>query len=230
MALLKHCAAVLHTKSAITLFLFFTGTTSIGAQDEISTEQVAQGLALRVMILVIAAIIALIARALLIRRLNKLMLSESKKQVVAVDNTSEVAEVPAPGALQVNEVHVDSEFANQGAHVQALDKQAKRSINRVFIVNFIIGILYAICYFFVFNGEFKIFEIMYDVSNNDMDIETARSLIQPISTYRLFVILFLVWTVMQFLGSRHQFAAYGQGSLGFLKPVLKEKHRENREK
>jgi hypothetical protein len=216
----KQRADVLYSKSAITLFLFLIGTASIEAQEEISTEQVAQGLALRVMILIIAAIIALIARALLIRRLNKLMLSESKKQVLSADDDIEVVEVSAPQDLQVNEVHVDSEFANQGAHLDALGKQAKTSINRVFIVNFIIGILYAICYFFVFNGEFKIFEVMYDVSNNDMDIESARSLIQPISTYRLFVILFLVWTVMQFLGSRHQFASYGQGPLGFLKPIL----------
>ena len=96
------------------------------------------------------------------------MLSESKKQVASEADTTVVKEVAAPQSLHIKEVTVTSEFDNQGTHVKVLEQQAKTSINRVFFINLAIALLYAICYFFVFNGEFKIFEILYDVTNNDM--------------------------------------------------------------
>jgi hypothetical protein len=222
MFLQKFLTFFLNSKSAITFFIFFISTASICAQEDISSEQVVQGLALRIAILIIAAIIALMARALLIRRLNKLMLSESKKHVVTTDDNIEIPEVPATQALHIEEIYLDTEPTNQEPQVIALEKQAKKTINRVFIINLSIGVLYAISYFFVFNGEFKIFETSYNYNNNisDFTIDQVYSIIQSITLYRLFVILFLVWTVMQFLGSRHRFASYGNGSLGFLKSFL----------
>lgn len=186
----------------LTFILFFVGTTSIKAQEAPSEAQVAQGLALRLMILIIAAIIALITRALLIRRLNKLMLSESKKQLVSSNENVRELEIPAPESLEVKEVYIDSEINNLGPHVKALNKQAKSSINRVFIINLLISVLHVICYTFTY-------------------VESGMSMTTSMMTYRLFVYFFLTWTILQFLGGRHQFAAYGKSALGFFKPILK---------
>ena len=60
------------------MFLFLIGTTYLSAQDEVTTEQALQSLAFRVMIVIIAAVIAFISRALLILRLNKLMLLKKR--------------------------------------------------------------------------------------------------------------------------------------------------------
>ena len=101
-------------KVLVTILFLFICIPSAFSQDEVSMEQAMQGLALRVLIVIIAAIIAYMAKALLLRRLNKLMLSESKKMVPEVEVPSK--EVPAPKPLQVIEVDVDTELPKDGWH------------------------------------------------------------------------------------------------------------------
>lgn len=68
----------LKSKFTITMFLFLIGTTYLSSQDEVTTEQALQSLAFRVMIVIIAAVIAFISRALLILSLNKLILLKKR--------------------------------------------------------------------------------------------------------------------------------------------------------
>ncbi|MEH6537383.1 MAG: hypothetical protein V7719_13375 [Psychroserpens sp.] len=194
---------------------------TVFAQNEVTTEQAFLSLFFRLLIVIIAAIIALIARRILLGRLNKLMLSESKKMVnVSVEETP-IREVQAHQTLNVIEVHMDSELPKAESNRDQLVAQAKKSINQLFLTHLIIGVVYAIGFFFILDGNFRIIEIEYDaIVTKTIDIDTAVTLIKPLQSYRFFVVLFLIWNIVQFLGNRHQFSTYGKGTLGFLKPIL----------
>jgi hypothetical protein len=209
------------SKSTITLLIFFMSTATVFGQNEVTQEQVIQGLALRLWIVIIAAIIALIARRILLGRLNKLMLSESKKMIDVSTEETPIKEVPAHKALNVVEVHVDSELPKADSNRDKLVAQAKKSSNRLFITNLIISVVYAIGFFFILWGNFLMFQYQYDVKNNGMDIDLAFSLIKQLRIYRFFVVLFLIYNIMQFLGNRQMFSTYGKGTFGFLKPVVR---------
>lgn len=65
--------------------------------------------------------------------------------------------------------------------------QAKKNINKHFIINLIIGIVYAIGYYFVFDGNAYIKEIEYKaIVTNDMDFDRAISAIKTVQRCSLF--------------------------------------------
>lgn len=186
------------------------------AQDPVTTEQVTTGLALRVWIIILSAIIAWLSRGLLLRRLNKLMKSESKKAAKFSVVESVNREVMSHQELNLIELDTRSDLPVSTPRSEYLLTQAKKVVNGVFVTNLIIAMVYlGISLIYL---EFKAFQL--EEMLNGSNFEYVYSSMKQILFYKYLVFIFLIWNIMRFLGERNQLSAYGSESLGFLKSVL----------
>ena len=186
------------------------------AQDSVSSEQVVTGLAFRLWIVILSAIIAWLSRGLLLRRLNKLMKSESKKAAEFSVEESVNREVVAHQELNLIEVNAQSDLSVSTPRSGNLLKQAKKAVNSVFVTNLIIAAGYLVISLVYL--EFEVYQFTNSVNESNMDFVVSS--IKQIYFYKILVITFLVWNIMRFLGERNQLSAYGSGPLGILKSVL----------
>ena len=177
-------------------------------------DEVSQGLANRFMIIIIAAIIALISRAILLRRLNKLMLSESKKPGAFAEEQAPVAEIPAGQDLELVEKKLDSESTEQSPKLAALMGAARSRINRQFFTQLIITAAYAAGFYLVAEARFPGY-LEFLASQSD-DIEAIRRPILNYQVYQWLLIALLAWTVIRFVSNRYYFSSVGKGRFGFL--------------
>lgn len=186
------------------------------AQDPVTTEQVTTGLALRVWIIILSAIIAWLSRGLLLRRLNKLMKSESKKAAKFSVEEGVNREVMSHQELSLIELDTRSDLPVSTPRSENLLTQAKKAVNGVFVTNLIIAVVYlGISLIYL---EFEAFQLKKTL--NGSNFESVYSSMKQILFYKYLVFIFLIWNIMRFLGERNQLSAYGTESLGFLKSVL----------
>lgn len=186
------------------------------AQDPVSPEQVANGLAFRLAIIILSAIIAWLSRGLLLRRLNKLMKSESKKVAEFSVEKSLNREVVADQELNLVELNAKSDLPPSTRRSKTLLRQAKKAVNGVFVSNLIIGAVYLLISLVYL--EFEVYQLSNAVNESNFDFVVSS--IKQIYFYKILVITFLLWNIMRFLGERNQLSAYGSGSLGILKSFL----------
>lgn len=185
--------------------------------DEVSLAYTTSTLAYRFWIVILAAIIALLSRGVLLRRLNKTMLSESKKAKGYSDDETGIKEEVAPQELAVIEANVETGLPGSTPNREKLLKQAKKAINLVFVANLIIGAVYAAAYYLVLDDKQRI--VSHIPSLGDAGKDAAVAMILKLDLYLYLIVFFLIWNTMRFLGERNQLSAYGKGPLGFLKPV-----------
>lgn len=184
------------------------------AQAEPLPEQVEQGLAYRFLIIIVAAIIALISRAVLLRRLNKLMLSASKKAGDFEPEGAPKPEVRALQELKLVENDIGTDLEEKGSKREALMAKARKGINRQLLTQLTIVAAYAAGFYFVVHFEFPGY-IEFLASRSE-DIEAIRRPVLNYKIYEWLIILLFIWTTLQFLLNRYYFSAWGKGRFGFL--------------
>ncbi|SFS33833.1 hypothetical protein [Lutibacter maritimus] len=162
-------------------------------------------IASRVGIVVIAAIIAYISRFILIRFMNRWMLSKSSK----VEKNA-INEMPTPELI--NKQKLTFEYYNSETNISTLSAQresivlrAKKMMKHQYITDLLIILVYTIVGVIVF--EDFLFEW-------ELDMPFALS-------YFLYLVFFLIWTTMGQIGFRHQFTAYKNGLFDVIAPLWK---------
>ena len=185
--------------------------------DEIRLAYTTRTLSYRIWIVILAAVIALLSRGVLLRRLNKTMLSESKKATGYSDEETSVREVAPPRELEVIEANVETELPESTPNRDNLLKKARNTINLVFVANFIIGAFYTAAYYLVLDDKQRI--VSHIPSLDEAGKNAAVAMILKLDLYLYLIVFFLVWNAMRFLGARNQLSSFGKGPLGFLKSV-----------
>jgi hypothetical protein len=202
---------------AALFFLISLAAVAAAQNGDPTQQQVMDSLGYRFWIVIVAAIFAFLSRFVLLRRLNKLMLSPSKKAEEHSFAETVTTEVTAHQKLNVVELDIQSEQAPASPGRARLAQQASKAINRVFVSNLIIGVVYVASYYFILGGDDVIADL--EISVNESNFDQTLSSIKLIGGYKFLIYLFLIWNVMRFVGDRNRLSAYTKGPLGFLKPV-----------
>ena len=147
-----------------------------------------EGLGNRGIIILIAVIIAYITRFILIRFMNRWMLSKSSK----VDENS-ISEVPVTELinnqkLSFESLNSDANLSKIATNRKVLVERAKEMMKLQFFTDLLIILVYFVIGFVVIKS--------YDYFH---------------FPFYLYAILFLIWTTMGQLGYRHQITAYKDG-------------------
>jgi len=153
----------------------------------------------RFAIVLIGVAIAYISRYILLRYMNKWMMAKSKK--VNYDSVEEeVTEVQNEKQITFNILDINSNLDETISQRAILVKRAKQSMNEQLISDLFVIAVYILIGFYLESR-------LYD--NSD------------VLSYFLYVGLFLIWTVMRYVGYRHQFKAYQEGLFKFIAPIWK---------
>lgn len=165
----------------------------------LNIQDPATGLANRFVIIIIAVIIALISRYILMKSMNRLMMSKSKK----LDN-SNIEDLQFPESenkLNVKFTILDSnsDFSNTSSKREKMVSLAKQSMFQQLKLDLLIVLVYAVVSLIIYS-EFLLDGLQYF----------------------LYLTLFFIWVIMRFVGFRHQFKAYQQGVFGFISPIWKK--------
>lgn len=165
----------------------------------------AGGLGNRFAIIVIAVFIAYFSRFILIRFMNRWMLTKSSK----VDKNS-VDEAP-PHEL-INNQNLSFESLNSDADLSKIATQrktlvvrAKKMMRLQYITDLLIILVYSIV------GVFAFDDFLFEW---ELDLPFALS-------YFLYILLYLIWTSLGQIGYRHQFTAYKDGMFDVIAPFWK---------
>lgn len=195
---------------AVALFMLGFLVAPVFGQDGPTNEQALEGLAYRFWIMIFAALIALISRFFLLRRLNKLMLSESKKASEFPVQETQTPEVPAGRALAVVEKDISSVFKSESENRRTLLAGARAAVNRQFLTQIIIVAAYAAGFYLVLDDEFYYYALY--LSENS-DTEALRVAINHYNAYRWLLMFYGAWTVLMFLNNRLYFSGAGRKGL-----------------
>ena len=161
------------------------------------------GLGNRVVIILSSIVMALISRFILMRYMNRLMLSKSKKSENTTDEANQNVELHNKSVIEFNMLDSHSDFSTIAQHREIMVSRAQKSMWQQFKLDILIVMVYAVAGF-IFYIDILVPE----------DIQRALS-------YALYVGLFLVWTIMRYVGFRHQFKAYQKGLFRLISPLWK---------
>lgn len=180
------------------------------AQEEVSPERSAQGIAYRIGIIIVALIIAWISRGFLLRSMNSLMMKKSKEANATASDPSQGKEVAATNKLSLTEVNVATEMKNTKATREKLVGRAKKEFRNLLYTDLAAILVYGILgiFFFLAEGDPETLAVPAEVK-----IYAFVGL--------LYLSLLLVWNIGRYIGYQHQFRAYDHGLFGFVKPIWK---------
>lgn len=163
----------------------------------ISIQNPEIGLANRFVIIIIAILIALFSRFILMKVMNRGMMSKSKKLKDSVLDL-QIAEIQNSNSIKFTVLDSDSDFSDTSFNRQQMVEKAKKVMNQQFKLDLLIVLVYAIAAL---------------VIHADYPLDALP--------YFLYLTLFLIWTIMRFIGFRHQFKAYQEGLFRFVSPIWK---------
>ncbi|MFK5957488.1 MAG: hypothetical protein QM495_01320 [Lutibacter sp.] len=163
------------------------------------------GLGNRFVILVISAFIAYLSRFILIRFMNRWMLSKSSKVDKTIVTEALSHEVINTQKLSFESLNSDADLSKIATQRKTLVVRAKKMMRLQYITDMLIILVYCIVGVFVF--EDFIFEF-------ELDLPFALP-------YILYLLLYLIWTNLGYLGYRHQFTAYKDGVFDVIAPLWK---------
>ena len=156
------------------------------------------GLGNRFAIIVIGIIIALFSRFILIKFMNRWMMSKSKKAETSKISMSEEDELQVAQNLKFEMLDLDADFSSAKESRQTMVSRAKKSMLDQFKIDLLVVLVYVLIGLYL---EFIEHESPY--------------------IYFLYIFLFLIWTVMRYIGFRHQFTAYQKGVFRVIAPLWK---------
>lgn len=179
----------------IFLILFNLGSTLSILQDDPMEK-----LQHRAAIIFLAIIIAYISRFILIRFMNRWMMSKSSKVDKTEFTESIIQEVVTKQKLSFELLNSDADLSAIVSHREVLVERAKKMMKLQYTTNLIIILAYIIAGVIHFNFD----------------------LYAPFAfPYFLFVLLLLIWTSMRQIGYKHQFTAYKDGLFDIVAPIWK---------
>lgn len=164
------------------------------------TQDAIEGLGNRFTIIIIGIVIAFFTRFILIKFMNRWMMSKSKKMETPNIHNPESAELDVSENLEFNMLDLDSDFSSAKESREIMVTRAKKSMLNQFKIDLLVVLVY------VFIGLYLYF-IAFEFASAEV--------------YFLYIALFLVWTVMRYVGYRHQFTAYQKGLFRVIAPVWK---------
>jgi predicted Holliday junction resolvase-like endonuclease len=165
----------------------------------------ASGLGNRLIILIIAALIAYFTRFILIRFMNRWMLSKSTKVDENIDTITPTSEIINTQKLSFEFLNSDTDLSTIANHRKDLVVQAKKMMKLQYFTDLLIILVYIIAGAFVFDDF--IFDFVLDT--------------QFAFSYFLYIIFYLIWTSLGYLGFKHQFTAYKDGIFDVIAPFWK---------
>ncbi len=171
---------------------FLSLTTSLFIQNDPMA-----GLGNRFAIIIIGIISALFSRFILIKFMNRWMMSKSKKTKTKII-ISEEDELKVTKNLKFKMLDLDSDFSAATESRQTMVTRAKKSMLNQFKIDLLVVLVYVLIGLYL---EFIALESSY--------------------IYFLYIVLFLIWTVMRYIGYRHQFTAYQKGVFRVIAPLWK---------
>jgi len=186
----------------------------------ILTQNPEIGLGNRFIIILIAIAIAVFSRYVLMKSMNRLMMTKSKK---LEDNSiidTEVVELQNIEKIKFAILDSDIDFSNYSKAREEVVKRAKKSMTHQFKFDLIIAIFYAIVGLYFYADTLLGFENYVLITGND-DFEFYKETLKRAFPYFLYVGLFLVWVIMRYVGFRHQFKAYQEGVFRLITPIWK---------
>ena len=159
----------------------------------------------RLFIIIIAAIIAYVTRFVLIRFMNRWMMSKSSKVEKSTISEKPTPELSNNQKLSFETLNSDADLSKIITARKTLVERAKRMMKLNYKTDLLIILVYAIVGIVVF--EDFLFELEFDM---------------PFAfSYFLYIILFLIWTTMGKIGYRHQFTAFKDGVFDVIAPFWK---------
>ena len=155
------------------------------------------GLANRFVIILIAILIALFSRFILMKVMNRGMMSKSKK-IKDSDIELQMAEIQNSNTIKFTVLDSESDFSDTSLNRHQMVDNAKKVMNQQFKLDLLIVLVYFVVALVVY-AEYPLEAL----------------------PYFLYLTLFLIWTIMRFIGFRHQFKAYQEGLFRFVSPIWK---------
>ncbi|TJY33370.1 hypothetical protein [Pontimicrobium aquaticum] len=155
------------------------------------------GLGNRFVIIIIAILIALFSRFILMKVMNRGMMSKSKK-LKDSELGLQIAEIQNSSSIKFTVLDSDSDFSDTSSNRQEMVNNAKKVMIQQFKLDILIVLVYAIAALVIYA---------------DYPLDALQ--------YFLYLTLFLIWTIMRFIGFRHQFKAYQEGLFKFISPIWK---------
>jgi len=158
-----------------------------------------EGLGNRFSIIVIAALVAYFSRFILIRFMNRWMMSKSSKVDKNAISETPTQELINNQKLSFESFNSDSDLSKVAIHRKNLVERTKKMMRLQFFTDMLIILVYIIVGYFVIDSSYDPFYF----------------------SYFLFAILFLIWTTMGQIGYRHQITAYKNGLFDIIAPFWK---------
>tara|TARA_R110001583_G_scaffold13028_1_gene56888 strand:- start:2371 stop:3876 length:1506 start_codon:yes stop_codon:yes gene_type:complete len=165
----------------------------------------ATGLGNRLFILLIAASIAYLSRFILIRFMNRWMLSKSSKVDKNIASEAQPQELKHSQKLSFECLNSDSDLSKVATNRKTLVVRAKKMMRSQYITDLLIILVYFIVGVFVYEDF---------LFNFEFDMPFAFP-------YFLYLVFFLIWTSLGQIGYRHQFTAYKNGVFDIIAPLWK---------
>lgn len=169
---------------------------SLFAPLSIQTPEI--GLGNRFVIILVAAAIALFSRFILIRLMNRWMMAKSKKLKAITIEESITPEISNTTKIEFEILDSDSNFENTSVHREQLVSEAKKNMNKQLKYDLIVIGVYLVLWLYLKYETYDSPEFFF-----------------------LYTILFLIWTVMRYVGFRHQFVAYQNRIFRVISPLWK---------
>ncbi|SDR91279.1 hypothetical protein SAMN04515667_0975 [Formosa sp. Hel1_31_208] len=158
------------------------------------------GLFLRLLMLVVAYLIVKFTRRKLLKKLNVLMMTTSKKAIQEPADETIVEDKPTLKPLTIRELTSSSELPDAKTIRATMVSRAQAEFKTLFLTDLLVVAVYGLVPYLCS------FLVVY------MDAPM----------YFFYVFILLIWTVMRFIGHRNQFKAYKSGIFGFLSPLSKK--------
>lgn len=169
---------------------------SLSATASLQTPEI--GLENRFTIIVVAVVIALISRFILMKLMNRWMMSKSKKLQKKATEPIHSSEILNTATITFKVLDSESSFSGTSVYREQLVKAAKKNMDKQLKFDLIVIAVYLILWVY-------------------LKYETYDS---P-EFFLLYVVLFLVWSVMRYIGFRHQFVAYQNRLFRVVSPLWK---------
>jgi predicted Holliday junction resolvase-like endonuclease len=150
----------------------------------------------RVFIIIIAAIIAYVTRFILIRFMNRWMMSKSSKVKKSTISEKPISELSNNQKLSFEMLNLDADISNCIPYRKKMVERTKKMMRIQFFTDLLIGLVYIIVGYFVLDDGYPFY-----------------------FSYFLFAILFLIWATMGYIGYRHQITAYKDGVFDVIAPL-----------
>ena len=132
------------------------------------------------------------------RLMNRWMMAKSKKLKAITIEESITPEISNTTKIEFEILDSDSNFENTSVHREQLVSEAKKNMNKQLKYDLIVIGVYLVLWLYLKYETYDSPEFFF-----------------------LYTILFLIWTVMRYVGFRHQFVAYQNRIFRVISPLWK---------